>query len=44
MLEAHPAMVDATGPHGIPLAAHAEHGGEAVSELLAERSRYAETG
>jgi hypothetical protein len=47
LLDAHPALVDAIGPHGIPLAAHAEQGGEAaqgVSTLLAERSRYAETG
>jgi hypothetical protein len=37
VLDAHPAMRDAKGPHGIPLRAHAEAGGEearAVVELL----------
>jgi hypothetical protein len=37
ILEAHPEMRDAKGPHGIPLRTHAEAGGEealAVLELL----------
>src|SRR6266545_8418377 len=37
ILDAHPATRDAPGPHGIPLLAHAEAGGEqarAVVELL----------
>ena len=37
ILEAHPEMRDAKGPHGIPLLQHAEAGGEqaqAVVELL----------
>jgi len=37
ILDAHPEMRDAKGPHGIPLRAHAEAGGEqarAVLELL----------
>jgi hypothetical protein len=37
ILAAHPEMRDAKGPHGIPLLAHAEAGGEqatAVLELL----------
>ena len=37
MLDAHPELRDARGPHGIPLVAHAEAGGDqarAVLELL----------
>ena len=37
MLAAHPELAEATGPHGIPLMAHAKAGGEearAVVELL----------
>ena len=37
ILDAHPEMRDSKGPHGIPLAAHAEAGGDqarAVLELL----------
>jgi hypothetical protein len=34
MLDAHPAMRDALGPHGIPLRAHAEKGGERATEVL----------
>jgi hypothetical protein len=37
ILTAHPELRDAKGPHGIPLRAHAEAGGEqarAVLELL----------
>jgi hypothetical protein len=37
MLEAHPELRDAPGPHGIPLVEHARVGGEqarAVLELL----------
>jgi hypothetical protein len=37
MLERFPGLVDARGPHGIPLRVHAEQGGEearAVLELL----------
>jgi hypothetical protein len=34
MLEAHPALRDARGPHGIPLVAHAEAGGEQAREVL----------
>ena len=35
MLEAHPEMRDALGPHGIPLRAHAEAGGEQAASVLA---------
>lgn len=28
LLEARPSLIDALGPHGIPLSAHAEKGGE----------------
>jgi len=41
MLDSHPELVTATGPHGIPLRVHAEKGGEraqAVLALLDERS------
>src|SRR4026207_787586 len=41
MLDAHPELVSAKGPHGIPLRVHAEQGGEraqAVLALLNERS------
>jgi hypothetical protein len=34
ILEAHPSMRDARGPHGIPLRAHAEQGGEAAQAVL----------
>jgi hypothetical protein len=34
MLAAHPAMRDARGPHGIPLAEHARQGGERAREVL----------
>jgi hypothetical protein len=34
MLEAHPGLHDARGPHGIPLRAHAEAGGEQAREVL----------
>jgi hypothetical protein len=34
MLEAQPGLRDARGPHGIPLLAHAEAGGEQASEVL----------
>ena len=34
VLEAHPAMRDARGPHGIPLRAHAEQGGERARMVL----------
>jgi hypothetical protein len=40
MLEAHPALRDTPGPHGIPLLAHAKAGGEVaqtVVELLEAR-------
>jgi hypothetical protein len=37
ILAAHPEMRDASGPHGIPLRAHAEAGGaHAVLDILAE--------
>jgi hypothetical protein len=34
MLEAQPGLRDARGPHGIPLVAHAEAGGEQAREVL----------
>jgi hypothetical protein len=34
ILDARPEMLDARGPHGIPLAAHAEAGGEQAREVL----------
>jgi hypothetical protein len=34
MVDAFPAMRDAKGPHGIPLAAHAKAGGENAREVL----------
>jgi hypothetical protein len=34
MLEAQPSLRDSLGPHGIPLAAHAEAGGEEAREVL----------
>jgi hypothetical protein len=34
MLEAQPGLRDARGPHGIPLIAHAEAGGEQASDAL----------
>jgi hypothetical protein len=34
MLEAQPTLRDARGPHGIPLLAHAEAGGEQAREVL----------
>jgi hypothetical protein len=34
MLEAQPELRDARGPHGIPLRAHAEAGGEQAREVL----------
>ena len=34
ILAAHPEMRDAKGPHGIPLLAHAEAGGEQASAVL----------
>jgi hypothetical protein len=34
MLEAQPLLRDARGPHGIPLAAHAEAGGEQAGKVL----------
>ena len=34
MLEAQPSLRDARGPHGIPLVAHAEAGGDAAREVL----------
>jgi hypothetical protein len=33
VLEAHPQMRDAKGPHGIPLIAHAQKGGEQAHEV-----------
>jgi hypothetical protein len=33
ILQAHPEMRHALGPHGIPLAAHAEAGGEAAADV-----------
>ena len=41
LLDAFPQLIEATGPHGIPLRVHAEVGGEAaaaVLELLDERA------
>jgi hypothetical protein len=41
MLDAFPDLIDAKGPHGIPLAAHAAKGGDEASDaaaLLNERS------
>jgi len=35
ILQAHPEARDARGPHGIPLRAHAEAGGEQAREVLA---------
>jgi hypothetical protein len=35
LLAAHPAVRDAKGPHGIPLLAHAEAGGEQAAAVLA---------
>ena len=35
MLEAHPETRAALGPHGIPLRAHAEAGGEQAAAVLA---------
>jgi len=35
MLAAHPEMRDAKGPHGIPLLAHAEAGGEQARAVVA---------
>jgi hypothetical protein len=35
MLDARPELREARGPHGIPLAAHAEAGGEHAREVLA---------
>ena len=34
ILESFPAMIDARGPHGIPLIAHARFGGEQAAEVL----------
>ena len=34
LLDARPELRDAKGPHGIPLAAHAEKGGEQAHEVL----------
>lgn len=34
ILDAHPKMLDAAGPHGIPLRAHAEAGGERAQGVL----------
>jgi hypothetical protein len=34
MLEAQPALRESLGPHGIPLVAHAEAGGEQASKVL----------
>lgn len=34
ILDAHPEMLDATGPHTIPLRAHAEAGGEQARPVL----------
>jgi len=34
MLEAQPKLCDARGPHGIPLRAHAEAGGEQARAVL----------
>jgi hypothetical protein len=34
MLDAHPSLRDAPGPHGIPLVAHAEAGGAAARDVL----------
>ncbi len=35
MLDAFPALVDAKGPHGIPLRVHAEQGGDRAKDVLA---------
>jgi hypothetical protein len=35
LLDAHPALVDAKGPHGIPLKTHAEQGGRQAEDVLA---------
>ena len=43
MLEAQPALRDARGPHGIPLAAHAEAGGEQARGVLELLERAAAT-
>jgi hypothetical protein len=46
-LDAHPQLIDARGPHGIPLAAHAAMGGEeaaAVVELHERRRAAARAG
>jgi hypothetical protein len=43
MLEALPALRDARGPHGIPLAAHAEAGGEQARGVLELLERAAAT-
>jgi hypothetical protein len=34
MLDAQPELREARGPHGIPLRAHAEAGGDAAREVL----------
>ena len=34
MLAARPSLVDAKGPHGIPLVAHAKAGGKQAEEVL----------
>ena len=34
MLELHPGLVDARGPHGIPLRVHAEQGGDEARSVL----------
>jgi len=34
LLASHPALVDAKGPHGIPLAVHAKMGGKEAEEVL----------
>lgn len=34
MIESYPWMIDAKGPHGIPLIRHAERGGEAARPVL----------
>lgn len=34
LLDAFPSMVDAPGPHGIPLIAHAKAGGDAAAEVV----------
>jgi hypothetical protein len=35
LLTAHPTLIDARGPHGIPLLAHAKSGGEPAAPVLA---------